>query len=243
MRALENKVALVTGSNSGIGFAIAKRFAEEGASVIIIGRRAEQVDKAVASIGLQAYGIAADVTNKADLDQVFEEISQRYGKLDVLAANAAMSGEGMLENITEQQYDEVFDVNAKAVVFTAQKAIALMKDGGSIVLTSSIGNSMGTPNHGAYCASKAAVRSFARTWTKELAGRGIRVNSISPGPTEAPMFEEAPEEMRAALPQFIPLGRVGKPDEVAAAALFLASNESSYISGIDLIVDGGLSQV
>lgn len=243
MSQLFGKVAVVTGGNSGIGLAIAQRFVAEGAYVFITGRRQAELDKAVALIGENVEAVQGDVTSTEDLDRLFETVRARKGKLDILVASSGIAEPTKLEDTSEVAYDKTFDLNARAILFTAQKAIPLMTGGGSIVLIGSIAGSIGTPGYGAYGASKAAVRSFARTWTNEFADRGIRVNTLSPGPIETPMFAEATDEVRKTLTALIPLRRLGKPEEVAAAALFLASDQSSFIAGAELCIDGGMSQV
>ena len=243
MARLQDKVALVTGGNSGIGLAVARRFAAEGARVFITGRRAEHLDRAVASAGAQVEAITADMTAASDLDRVFAHVRERAGRLDTLVVSAGISEPSTLDAVTEAHYDATFDLNARATLFTTQRAVRLMPRGGTVVLIGSIAGAIGTPAYGVYGASKAATRAFARTWTNELAERGIRVNTLSPGPIDTPMFDAAGDETRAALTTLIPLGRLGRPEEVAAAALFLASDESSFIAGAELVIDGGMSQV
>lgn len=243
MSQLFGKVAVVTGGNSGIGLAIAQRFVAEGAYVFITGRRQAELDKAVALIGSNVEAVQGDVTCTADLDRLFDTVRASKGKLDILVASSGIAEHTTLEDMSEASYDKTFDINTRAILFTAQKAIPLMAGGASIVLIGSIAGSIGTPGYGAYGASKAAVRAFSRTWTNELATRGIRVNTLSPGPIETPMFAEATDEVRNVLTALIPLGRLGKPEEVAAAALFLASDQSSFIAGAELCIDGGMTQV
>ena len=246
---LEGKIALVTGGNSGIGLATAQRFAKEGAFVFITGRRQEELHKAVAIIGSQAEGVRADVSNMADLDWLFKHIDKQKGRLDVLFANAGGGSFAPLGSITEEHYDGIFNTNVKGLLFTVQKALPLMANGGSIVLNASIVSVKGEPAFSVYSASKAAVRSFARGWTTDLKNRRIRVNVISPGPIETPgvdglaQTKELRDDLYAKLVAGVPLGRVGQPDEIAKAVVFLASDDSSYAAGIELFVDGGAVQV
>lgn len=243
MNRLGGKTALVTGGGSGIGLAIARRFAAEGAQVVVTGRRQAQLDEAVALIGGAAVAVQGDVTSAADLDQLFATLGERAGKLDILVASSGLSEAATVEAMTEEHFDRTFDLNVRGMVFTVQRAVPLMPKGSAIVLIGSIAGAIGTPGYGAYNASKAAVRSYARTWTNELAEHGIRVNTLSPGPIDTPMFAEASDEMRLALTKQIPLHRLGRPEEVAAAALFLASDESSFVAGAELAIDGGMAQV
>ena len=243
MSKLAGKVAVVTGGNSGIGLAVAVRLVKEGAHVFIAGRRPDALDQAVARIGGSVEAVPCDVTSAADLDRLFGTVRDRTGRLDILVAGAGIAEPSKLDDITEAHFDKTFGLNARATLFTVQKAVPLMAAGGAVVLIGSIAGSIGTPGYTAYGASKAAVRAFARTWTNELAARGIRVNTLSPGPIDTPMFAGTTEEMRTALTGLIPLGRLGRPEEVAAAALFLASDESSFIAGAELCIDGGMSQV
>lgn len=243
MLKLNGKVAVVTGGGSGIGLAIARRFVEEGAYVFITGRRQVELNRAVMLIGRNLEAVQGDVTSIADLDRLYETVGTRKGKLDILVANSGVSEHSKLEDITEEHFDKTFDLNARATLFTVQKAVPLMSKGGTIVLIGSIAGSIGASGYGTYGASKAAIRSYARTWTTEFADRGIRVNTLSPGPIDTPMFEEVTDEVRKALTALIPLGRLGLPEEVAAAALFLASDESSFVAGAELCIDGGMSQV
>lgn len=240
MMKLSGKVALVTGGNSGIGLAVARRFAEEGARVFITGRREAQLAEAVALIGGQAEAIQGDITRTDDLARLFDTLGTRAGRLDILVNSSGVSEPASLEETTEEHIDRAFNLNVRAMVLTVQHAVRLMGEGGSIVLLGSVAGAIANPGYGSYSASKAAVRSYARTWNSELAPRGIRVNTLSPGPTNTPMFDRASDEMRQTLTARIPAKRLGHPEEVAAAALFLASDESSYISGTELVIDGGM---
>ena len=240
MMKLSGKVALVTGGNSGIGLAVARRFAEEGARVFITGRREAQLAEAVALIGGQAEAIQVDITRTDDLARLFETLGTRAGRLDILVNSSGVSEPASLEETTEEHIDRAFNLNVRAMVLTVQHAVRLMGEGGSIVLLGSVAGAIANPGYGSYSASKAAVRSYARTWNSELAPRGIRVNTLSPGPTNTPMFDRASDEVRQTLTARIPAKRLGHPEEVAAAALFLASDESSYISGTELVIDGGM---
>jgi NAD(P)-dependent dehydrogenase (short-subunit alcohol dehydrogenase family) len=246
---LEGKIALVTGGSSGIGLATAQRFVKEGAFVYITGRRQAELDKAVKAIGPQAKAIRADVSKLVDLDQLFSQIKQEKGRIDVLFANAGGGSFAPLGAITEEVYNQTFDTNVKGVLFTVQKALPLIPDGGSIILNASIVSIKGMPAFSVYSATKAAVRSFARSWTADLKDRKIRVNVVSPGPTDTPILdglgetEEQRQGIRAQLTSLVPLGRMGQPDEIAKAALFLASEDASFVAGVELFVDGGSAQV
>jgi NAD(P)-dependent dehydrogenase (short-subunit alcohol dehydrogenase family) len=246
---LAGKIAVITGGSSGIGLATAKRFVEEGAHVVITGRREKELKEAAASIKKNVTTVVGDVSRLEDLDRLYAVVKEKHGHIDVLFANAGAGTVAPLAVATEAHFDQTFDVNVKGLFFTVQKALPLFKDGGSIILNSSVSNVLGVPAFTAYAASKAAVRSFARGWTMDLKDRKIRVNSMSPGPIETPALEKAgltAEQVEQAAAQFasqVPLGRRGKPEEVAAAVVFLASDESSYITGVDLAVDGGMAQV
>lgn len=246
---LAGKIVVITGGSSGIGLATAKRFVEEGAHVVITGRREKELKKAAALIKRNVTTVAGDVSRLEDLDRLYAVVKEKHDHIDVLFANAGWGEVAPLEAATEAHFDQTFDLNVKGTFFTAQKALPLFKDGGSIILNSSVSNVMGLPAFTVYAASKAAVRNFARGWAMELKGRKIRVNTISPGPIETPALEKTgltPEQVKQAAAQWaseIPLGRRGKPEEIAAAVVFLASDESSFITGVDLAVDGGLAQV
>jgi NAD(P)-dependent dehydrogenase (short-subunit alcohol dehydrogenase family) len=242
---LEGKIALITGGSAGIGLATAKQFVEEGAYVYIVGRRKPELEAAVASIGSSVTAIQGDVTNLADLDRIYAQISKEKGRVDIVFANAGGGPLVPLGSITEEHFDQVFNVNVKALVFTVQKALPLMPDGGTIILTGSIVGIKGFPAFSIYSAAKAAVRNFARTWTTDLKDRGIRVNVISPGPIDTPLLNEAfsnPDDMKA-LASTVVMGRLGRPEEIAKAVTFLASGDASFITGAELFVDGGAAQV
>jgi len=240
MPKLDGKTALITGGNSGIGLAIARRFVEEGAHVFITGRRQAQLDEAVAQIGGNIEAIQGDVTDTRDLDRLFETLRTKIDKLDILVPSSGISERQMLDETTEAHFTRIFDVNVRGMVFVVQRAVRQMSDGGSIVLIGSIAGSIGNPGYGTYSATKAAVRSYSRTWSKELMSRGIRINTLSPGLIETPMFDTVSAEVRKELSALIPMDRMGHADEVANAALFLASSESSYVAGTELFIDGGL---
>jgi NAD(P)-dependent dehydrogenase (short-subunit alcohol dehydrogenase family) len=249
MSRLSGKIAVVTGGNSGIGLATATRFVAEGAYVFITGRRQAELDKAIKSIGPNVRAVQGDVTKIEDLDRLFRIVGEEKGNLDVLVANSGVIEQVKLEDISVEHFDRTFDVNARASLFTVQKALPLMRNGGSIILIGSIAAYMGFPAHSTYSATKAAVRSYARTWTAELKDRGIRVNTLSPGPIDTPIIdgqattEEGAAAIRAHYASLIPLARMGRPEEVANVAVFLASDESSFVAGIDLSVDGGMGAV
>jgi NAD(P)-dependent dehydrogenase (short-subunit alcohol dehydrogenase family) len=246
---LEDKVAVVTGGTSGIGLATAKRFAAEGAKVVVTGRRQPELDAAVREIGSGAIGVRGDVANLADLDRLYATVKQKHGRVDVLFANAGGGEFAPLGQITEEHFDKAFDGNVKGLLFSVQKALPLMPDGASIILNASIVSIKGMEAFSVYSATKAAVRSFARTWTSDLKARKIRVNAISPGPIETPAMDnlggtpEKTREFKAGMAASVPLGRLGQPDEIAKVAVFLASDDASFVTGVELFVDGGMAQV
>jgi NAD(P)-dependent dehydrogenase (short-subunit alcohol dehydrogenase family) len=249
MSKLQGKVAVITGGSSGIGLATARRFVTEGAHVFITGRRQAELDTAVAQIGRGVTAVQGDVSDLDDLKRLYARVVEQTGKIDVLFANSGIIETVPLGQITPKHFDHTFGVNTRGLLFTVQNALPLIRDGGSIIVTGSIAWMKGMPGHSTYSASKAAVRSFVRTWTLELKDRGIRVNSLSPGPVDTPIIEgqfatqAQADQFKAGIAAAIPLGRLGRPDELAAAALFLASNESSFVTGIDLCFDGGIAQV
>ena len=248
MAKLEGKIALVTGGNSGIGLATAKQFVNEGAYVFITSRRDRELAAAVKEIGRNVAGVQGDVSNLA-LDRLFAQIKREKGKLDIVFANAGVAKYAPLGTITEELYDSIFSINVKGLLFTVQKALPLLPDGASIILNASIVASKGLASNSVYSATKAAVRSFARTWTTDLRDRRIRVNAVSPGSTDTPGLNEllasseTGEQRRKMISSIVPLGRFGTPDEIAKAVVFLASDDSSYITGTELFVDGGFAQV
>jgi NAD(P)-dependent dehydrogenase (short-subunit alcohol dehydrogenase family) len=249
MNRLEGKVAVITGGNSGIGLATAQRFVSDGAYVFITGRRQSELDAAVKQIGKNVSGVQGDVSNLADLDRLYATVKEQKGHIDVLFANAGVGELAPLEAITEAHFDKIFGINVKGLLFTVQKALPLFQDGGSIILNASIAASKGIEASSVYNATKAAIRSFVRTWTVELKQRKIRVNAISPGMIDTPGLnglaesQEELEQFKTIFVSTIPMGRTGSPDEVAKAASFLASDDSSYVTGIELFVDGGVAQV
>jgi NAD(P)-dependent dehydrogenase (short-subunit alcohol dehydrogenase family) len=246
---LEGKIAVITGGNSGIGLATAKRFVTEGAYVFITGRRQKQLDLAVSEIGKNVMGIQSDVSNLADIDKIYTTIKDQKNRIDIIFANAGIAQFAPLEKISEEHFDKIFRINVKGLLFTVQKLLPIFQEGGSIILNASIGSSKGVEESSVYSATKAAVRSFARTWTVDLRHRKIRVNAISPGPIDTPIFsnlmqnEEQLEQFKKNIVNTVPMERMGTPDEVAKVVSFLASDDSSYITGIELFVDGGLAQI
>ena len=240
---LDGKVAVITGGTSGIGLATAQRFVEEGAHVFIVARRQEGLDEAVATIGKNVTPVQADVTKTNDLDRVYQTVKQICGHLDVVVANAGRGAFSPITEITEELVDEVFSLNLKAVLFTVQKALPLMRDGGSIIITSSIAGVKGFPGRTAYAAAKAGLRALPRVWTTELKDRKIRSNLLTPGPVNTPQIARLPREAINQVVSSVPLGRIAEVDEIASAALFLASDESAFVTGTELFVDGGAAQV
>ena len=243
MGKLRGKVAVITGGSTGIGFAAAKLFVEEGAFVFITGRRQKELDQAVKAIGSNVAGVQGDVANLADLDRLYKTVEATGRRIDIVFANAGLAEFASLGSITEEHFDRLFSVNVKGALFTVQKALPLLNDGGSILLTGSVGSVKGTPAFWVYGATKAAIRNFVRAWTIELKDRRIRSNVLSPGPTETPLVGQQPADAIARIVSTIPMGRMGEPDEIAKAALFLASDDSSFVTGIELFVDGGTAQV
>ena len=246
---LEGKIALITGGNSGIGFATAKRFVNEGAYVFITGRRKSELEAAVKEVGKNVTAVQGDVANLDDRDRLFAQIKKEKGKIDVIFANAGIAKYAPLGTIAEELFDSIFDINVKGVLFTVQKALPLFPDGACVILNASIVAGKGFSSNSVYSASKAAVRSFARTWTTDLKDRRIRVNAVSPGSTDTPGLNEllasseTGKERRKMISDTVPLGRLGRPDEIAKAVVFLASDDSSYITGTESLVDGGLAQI
>jgi NAD(P)-dependent dehydrogenase (short-subunit alcohol dehydrogenase family) len=249
MGKLERKIALITGGNSGIGLATAREFVNEGAYVFITGRRDAELAAAVKEIGRNVTGVQGDVSNVGDLDRLFAQIKREKSKLDIVFANAGVAKYAPFGQITEEHYDSIFNINVKGLLFTVQKALPLMPDGASIILNASVVGSKGLPMNSVYSATKAAVRSFARTWTTDLRNRHIRVNAVSPGATDTPGLNDlvgssdVGQQRLKMVSNTVPLGRLGRPDEIAKAVVFLASDDSSYITGTELFVDGGLAQV
>jgi NAD(P)-dependent dehydrogenase (short-subunit alcohol dehydrogenase family) len=246
---LEGKIALVTGGTSGIGLATAKRLTNEGAHVFITGRRDAELAAAVNEMGMNVTAVQGDVSKLGDLDRLFAQIKQEKGKLDIVFANAGTAKYGTIGEITEELYDSIFETNVKGLLFTVQKALPLLPDGAAIILNASIVASKGLPSNSVYSATKAAVRSFARTWTTDLRARRIRVNAVSPGTIDTPGLSgllgssETGQQRLKMISTAVPLGRLGQPDEIANAVAFLASDEASYITGAELFVDGGFAQV
>ena len=242
-RRLEGKTAVITGGTEGIGLATAKLFVEEGAYVFITGRRKKELDDAVKAIGSNVSGVQGDIAQLADLDRLYEAVSKVKGRIDILFANAGVGEFVPLGAVTEEHFDKLFNINVRGTLFTVQKALPLLKDGGSIILNGSVASVKGTGGFGVYAASKAAIRSFVRTWTTDLKDRRIRANVVSPGPINTPLFNRQSPEVISRIVSTIPMGRTGQPEEVAKVALFLASDDSSFVTGIELFVDGGRAQV
>ena len=243
MGKLHGKVAVITGGTTGIGLATAHLFVKEGAHVFITGRRQTVLDQAVRAIGNNVTGVQGDVANLSDLDRLYETVQAGGRRIDVVFANAGIGEFLSLGNITEDHFDKLFDTNVKGTLFTVQKALPLLNDGASIILTGSVGSVKGTPGFWVYGATKAAIRNFVRAWSLELKDRRIRSNVLSPGPTDTPLANGAPAEAIARIVSTIPMGRMGTSDEIAKAALFLASDDSSFVTGIELFVDGGRAQI
>jgi NAD(P)-dependent dehydrogenase (short-subunit alcohol dehydrogenase family) len=244
MGKLDGKVAVITGGTSGMALATAKLFVEEGAYVFITGRREEKVDEAVKLIGRNVTGVRGDAANLDDLDRLFETVKREKGRIDILFASAGMGEAVKLGEITEQHFDATFGLNVRGTLFTVQKALPLINDGGSIFMTGSNASVKGFPGFSVYAASKAALRSFARTWLNELKGRNIRVNLLVPGQVATPILEQVlDDEAKRQFESLIPRGKMGRPEEIATAALFLASDDSSYVNGAELFVDGGMSAI
>jgi NAD(P)-dependent dehydrogenase (short-subunit alcohol dehydrogenase family) len=249
MGRLENKVAVITGGNSGIGLATAEEFVAEGAYVYITGRRQKKLDEAVAEIGRNITGVQGDVSNLDDLDRLYAQVEREKGRVDIVFANAGVGGPAAISEITPQQYDSFFNVNLRGLLFTVQKALRLMPDGGIVLLCGSSASQSGLAGFSAYSATKAAVRSFARTWTAELKDRHIRVNVISPGPIETPIWnsrdlpKEVVAQLKSQIVSMVPAGEIGCAVDIAKAAVFLAADDSRFIRGIELFVDGGMTSV
>ena len=253
MKKLEGKVAVITGGNSGIGLATAERFVSEGAYVFVTGRRQGEVDAAVKRIGKNVTGVQGDVSSLADLDRLYAKVEEQNDHIDILFANAGLGELASLETITEAHFEKTFNVNVKGLLFTVQKALPLFQDGGSIVLNASTAGSKASDGFSVYGATKAAVRSFTRSWAAELKHRNIRVNAVSPGPIDTPGLsgfvgglapsEKQIEQVKSSIISSVPLGRMGSPDEVTKAVSFLVSDDSSFITGIELFVDGGMAQI
>jgi len=239
---LKGKVAVITGGTTGIGLAAAKLFVREGAYVFITGRRQNELDEAVKAIASNVTGVQGDVAKLADLDRLYEIVKAKR-RIDIVLANAGIAEFSLLESITEEHFDKLFNTNVKGTLFTVQKALPLLNDGSSIILTGSVAGVKGTPAFGVYGATKAAIRNFVRAWTVELKDRRIRSNVLSPGPTDTPQVVRQPADAIARIVSTIPMGRMGEPDEIAKAALFLASDDSSFVTGIELFVAGGRAQI
>jgi NAD(P)-dependent dehydrogenase (short-subunit alcohol dehydrogenase family) len=243
MGKLHGKIAVITGGTEGIGLATATLFAEEGAHVFITGRRQKELDEAVKTIGSNVSGVQGDVTKPSDLDRLYETVARAKGRIDIVFANAGVGEFASLGDISEEHFDKLFNTNVKGVLFTVQKALPLLNDGASIILTGSVAGIKGTPAFSVYGATKAAIRNFVRGWTMELKDRRIRSNVLSPGPIDTPLVKRQSAEVIEQIVSTIPAGRIGTSDEVAKAALFLASDDSSFVTGIELFVDGGRAQV
>src|SRR5882757_9638066 len=243
MGKLQGKVAVITGGTEGIGLATAQLFVKEGAYVFITGRRQKELDEAVTAIGRNVTGVQGDVAKLADLDRLYETVGKLKGRIDIIFDNAGVGEFVPFGKVSEEHFDKLFNINVKGTLFTVQKALPLLNDGGSIILTGSVASVKGTAAFGVYAASKAALRSFVRTWTTDLRDRRIRANVVSPGPIDTPLVSRQSAEVIARMVSTIPMGRMGKPDEIAKAVLFLASDDSSFVTGIELFVDGGRAQI
>ena len=240
---LEGKIAVVTGGTEGIGLATAKLFVKEGAYVFITGRRQKELDEAVKAIGSNVSGVQGDVAKLEDLDRLYETVSTVKGRIDVIFANAGIGEFVPFPKVSEEHFDKLFNVNVKGALFTVQKGLPLLNDGGSIILTGSVASVKGTAAFGVYASSKAAIRSVVRTWTTDLKDRHIRSNVVSPGPINTPLTNRQSADVIARMVSTVPMGRMGEPDEVAKAALYLASDDSSFVTGVELFVDGGRAQI
>lgn len=240
---LNGKVAVITGGTEGIGLAIAKLFVKEGAYVFITGRRQRELDEAVRTIGNNVTGVQGDIAKMADLNRLYETIRRAKGRIDIVVANAGIAELVPFDKVTEEHFDKLFNVNVKGAVFTVQKALPFLVDGGAVILIGSVASVKGTSSFGVYAATKAALRSFARTWTNDLKDRHIRSNVLSPGPIKTPLADRQSQDAIARIVSTVPMGRMGEPDEIAKAAVFLASGDSSFITGIELFADGGRGQV
>ena len=243
MGKLQGKVAVITGGTEGIGLATAQLFVKEGAYVFITGRRQKELDEAATILDSNATGVQGDVAKLADLDRLYERVGKVKGRIDIIFANTGVAEFVPFGKVSEEHFDRLFNINVKGALFTVQKGLPLLKDGGSIILTGSVAGIKGTGAFGVYAACKAALRSFARTWTTDLKDRHIRSNVISPGPIRTPLTIRQPADVIAQIASTVPMGRMGEPDEVAKAALYLASDDSSFVTGIELFVDGGRAQV
>jgi NAD(P)-dependent dehydrogenase (short-subunit alcohol dehydrogenase family) len=243
MGKLQGKVAVITGGTEGIGLATAQLFVNEGAYVFITGRRQKELDEAVTAIGSNATGVQGDVAKLVDLDRLYQTVSKVKGRVDIIFANAGVGEFVPFDQVSEEHFDKLFNINVKGALFTVQKGLPLLKDGGSIILTGSVASVKGTPAFGVYAASKAAIRSFVRTWTTDLKDRHIRSNVVSPGPINTPLISRQSADVIARIVSTVPMGRMGEPAEVAKAALYLASDDSSFVTGVELFVDGGRAQI
>jgi NAD(P)-dependent dehydrogenase (short-subunit alcohol dehydrogenase family) len=243
MGKLQGKVAVITGGTEGIGLATARLFVNEGAYVFITGRRQNELDEAVTAIGSNVMGIQGDVAKLADLDRLYETVGKVKGRIDIIFANAGVGEFVPFPEVSEEHFDKLFNINVKGALFTVQKGLPLLNDGGSIILTGSVASIKGTAAFGVYAASKAAIRFFVRTWTTDLKDRPIRSNVVSPGPINTPLTKQQSADVIARIVSTVPMGRMGEPEEVAKAALYLASDDSSFVTGIELFVDGGRAQV